>query len=705
MIAGGVEAATVDPQEAQRIARDFFAERGIHKDIILSDAQAHRSRASVTDDTSPYYIYNAEGGGYVVIAGDDRARTILAYSDSGSLSLTSMPEACAAWLELYAGEIRSLSDETMPAAEADMADSFYPTSAVSPLLVSRWDQNDPYNALCPVDSRSGQLSATGCVATATAQVMYYHRYPERPTGTVSYEDKTQGVTRTFDFSTIPSFDWADMTDTYGAGSTEAQRTAVATLMKAVGYASNMQYGSDVSIAYHRTAGEALAKYFGYDSNLHFYERRLMSDKEWIDLLYAELSAGRPVIYDGKNPSAGHTFVCDGYDGKGLFHFNWGWSGLSDGYFSLSALNPGSQSTGGSDGGYTLNQSMVCRIAPAGAADSHAQTDWLMTIYDLNLGDASAYHVASQTPSLTTSAGNARLFFYSFNNGFPTFDGEVWAAATDGGEIRPVVKANPFSPIAGGGYGPMIFSLFEAGLAEGTHTIEFFYRLTGSDAWHPVSTSVSAPSGCFVTVKGDEMTLVPFMRDASSIIFQPAGSLGYSTMDVADSSLSLSASSLAAVAFHGPVYGYVMRKDGTPFPGCLGGKITVNGMNNVVTLDVDGLELEAGDYPLYIYSDIYRQKHLASVMLRVTDTKSAIADIADDTNEVTVAVVSGNLTVRSSAPVTGVTLTDMSGRTQMAVDGGGACEVSVAADSLAPGVYVVTVRTSASAPVMKKVILR
>ena len=69
---------------------------------------------------------------------------------------------------------------------------------------------------------------------------------------------------------------------------------------------------------------------------------------WIDLIYNELYQGRPVVYGGEGTDVGHEFVCDGYmyEGGDLFHINWGWGGMSDGYFVLSVLNPDEQGIGG-----------------------------------------------------------------------------------------------------------------------------------------------------------------------------------------------------------------------------------------------------------------------------------------------------------------------------------------------------------------------
>ncbi len=503
-------AAPISRNEAIVLAGNFLSKQ--------NKPAAHKSqinkRLRVTSESSshsPYYIINiGNDEGYVVVAGDDRARTILAYSDKGSLDNADMPEACRFWLSQYSIEINSLSKE-----EGSYNASEYPasekTEVIEPLIQTKWDQKYPYNMFCP-ETAYGLRCVTGCVATATAQVMRYYSYPTQATGKVVYADKNQEIERTLDFSTLDPFDWDNMTLEYNEYSNAAQCNAVANLMKAVGYGVKMQYSPETSMAYHRSSGEALINYFGYDKNLHLYERALMSSKEWEDIILSELSAGRPIIYDGRNPDMGHTFICDGYDGNGLYHFNWGWSGLSDGYFSLTALNPGQQSTGGSTSGYNDNQAIVCNIAPAGREDSESQRDYLLTINILYLRDAISYHVAANTSSLETTMADSQFFFDCFHKGYGEFNGEIWAAIKDDNKITPIIRAVPLNSesenISGGGYNRLSFPLKNSGLADGTYTIGFFYKRDATDGWHTITATPDQPIECLVTVKGDNITFQP-----------------------------------------------------------------------------------------------------------------------------------------------------------------------------------------------------
>jgi len=200
---------------------------------------------------------------------------------------------------------------------------------IAPLLTCQWGQDAPYNSMCP----SGY--PTGCTATATAQIMYYYRYPEHGTGSITY---TLGsVTRSTDFSQS-TYQWDAMLDKVTTSSPSDAKDAVALLMKDIGYGTKMNYQRVESVGYQYDAGYALATYFGYDKGVNFCLRKMYSDEEWDDLIYSELAAGRPVVYSGysQDGSSGHTFVCDGYM-NGSYHINWGWDGLYDGYFTFDEL--------------------------------------------------------------------------------------------------------------------------------------------------------------------------------------------------------------------------------------------------------------------------------------------------------------------------------------------------------------------------------
>lgn len=521
-----VQAAPVDRASAERKAKSFMENRRNGSTFLAGQVYA-KSRmgnfpvaVSGVDEPAAYYVFSDNvGGGFVIVAGDDRVRSILGYSDTGHFDAEAVPDNCRAWLEGMAEEIESLPAAGVPVAyNGDAGD--YPQTAVAPLLGTRWDQGSPYNSLCP-ETADGQKTLTGCVATAMSQIMYYYKYPERPYGSVSYTDDRQNVSRTMDFTVQPDFGWDNMLPAYSADATEGQRNAVAQLMVCAGYGTRTSYAADVSTAYHRTAGEALYEYFGYDRNIHRYERSRMTDTEWADILTSELYAGRPVLYYGNGmPDAGgtvpvgHAFVCDGYDGAGMFHFNWGWSGICDGYFSLSALSPSSQGTGGLSASYTYGQAMECRIQPPGTGESVPQTDGLLYIYELYSYVGGDYYKSVDHESIS-SYGNSDTGFYFFcmNGGHRTFTGEVCAAAVkeDGG-VEPVASSVQTMTVEAGKYTRLTLPVDAAGMEDGTYRVGFFFRDSSAGSWHRMGATLYNPGESYLTVDNGNVTygrLLPY----------------------------------------------------------------------------------------------------------------------------------------------------------------------------------------------------
>jgi hypothetical protein len=161
-----------------------------------------------------------------------------------------------------------------------------------------------------------------------------------------------------------------MSNTYSSSSTSASKKAVAELMYHCGVGVEMDYTDDGSSAGDISAATALKTYFGYDAGITYLSRNYYSYTEWIDLIKTELKDNRPIYYSGNSDDEyGHAFVCDGYDANGLFHFNWGWGGMSDGYFEVSALNPGHTGIGGNADGYNQSQVMLIGIQPDNGGQS------------------------------------------------------------------------------------------------------------------------------------------------------------------------------------------------------------------------------------------------------------------------------------------------------------------------------------------------
>ena len=238
------------------------------------------------------------------------------------------------------------------------------TAAVAPLLGGiKWNQMEPYNNRCPLYKGTNR-SVTGCVATAMAQVMMYHQYPMELKSTIeAYTTKSKGI-KIPAINSGETYDWDNMLPDYSKTDySSAQADAVAKLMYHCGAAVEMDYGPSSGA---NVTPAILATYFGYDADLmQDLTRTCFTLQQWMTLIDNELKAKRPILYSGQSSDGGHEFVCDGSDGKGLYHINWGWGGYQDGYFDLTILQPqkGGAGSGSAVDGYNRDCSMIIGIAP------------------------------------------------------------------------------------------------------------------------------------------------------------------------------------------------------------------------------------------------------------------------------------------------------------------------------------------------------
>lgn len=338
----------------------------VYADGILSPLQQARQLAKphtiaydrmLADGHTHLQVRNIADGGFLLMRGSE----VLGYSDTGTFHEETAPDAMLDMLQALQ------QSKDMKAESASF--SFLP--AVQPLLGSiAWNQDSPYNDLCPLYDINTRC-ATGCVATAMAQVMRYHQWPLQGTGQHSYEPAIlSGNTLSADFGAT-TYLWDAMLPNYQNATKPADgytleecRQAVAQLMLHCGIAVDMVYYSSSGAADYDVP-PALVDYFGYDHSMAYRKREHYPTAEWLQLIHDELVAGRPVLAYGRATSGGHAYVFDGMDEQGFIHVNWGWGGMSNGYFNTSALTPASQGIGGSDGGFNYSQRIITGIRPAG----------------------------------------------------------------------------------------------------------------------------------------------------------------------------------------------------------------------------------------------------------------------------------------------------------------------------------------------------
>jgi len=418
--------------EAQNIALSFLKNTPSLRSTSsesLSLVYACKDDVAVrsSDEKVYYYVFNVGGnGGFVIVSGDDKAKEVLGYSHSGSFDINTIPDNFKNWLTFYKSEM-NLLDETTVSTE-NITTSEYTTrlsfaSTLSPLLGNiKWNQSEPYNNSCPYLPSSSTKTVTGCTATAMAQIMKYHSWPLQGTGTKTYTTTTHGFTLSADFGNT-QYVWSNMLDSYGGSSTQEQKDEVAKLMYHCGVSVSMNYSSS-SGAPSKNVAIALPEYFGYEASTDILYRDYYSSVEWVEIIKTELNANRPVFYAGYSysPSSGHAFVCDGYDNNGLFHFNWGWGGTSDGYFELSALNPTSLGIGGGAGGYNTNQEIVVGIQKPNASAVATPTRMAYRSFEFT---ESTINVSQ---NFTVSVGSIA------NVGMKTFSGDFGIALFDENDV-------------------------------------------------------------------------------------------------------------------------------------------------------------------------------------------------------------------------------------------------------------------------------
>lgn len=360
------EAKTVTPDQALQRANTSRAVRAMSAGKTGSALRPALVYTQVTKSGNPAaYVFNNDGGkGYMVLAGDDVAMPVLGYNNHGTIDGKALPPQLEWWLQEYARQIEYAVAHGATTLSNDVKASAPDAPAVAPLIKTHWDQGAPYNGKCPM--LNAQRTYTGCVATSMAQVMKYFNYPEVGQNSISYnDDEGCGKRLSLNFAQR-RFDWDNMLDTYLPGQyTDVQAEAVASLMQATGYSVKMSYAADASGALAMNIKHGLVRYFNYDPNMEYALRSYYSTTEWKQKIIDNLVNVGPILYGGASMlGGGHSFILDGYDGNGYFHFNWGWSQMSDGYYLLEALNPSSLGAGGgTGGGYNFTQDALFGIQP------------------------------------------------------------------------------------------------------------------------------------------------------------------------------------------------------------------------------------------------------------------------------------------------------------------------------------------------------
>ena len=491
LMASVLFAGPVTKQQAQEMAAQFLAGKSItHR--ASSASQMHvKVVMNAVDEAGQPYLYAVQPDnqrGFVIVSGSDLTSSIIGYSDEGTFDLQDMPENLRSWLQSYIDQIKWMEKNHINAATNTVRRATAVKSSVSPLLSTLWDQNAPYNNMTPLYDDVNH-AATGCVATAMAQVMNYHKWPAATTTAMEgYTSSKYGKTVDAVLANT-TIDWNNMIDDYRSSYTSEQGTAVANLMIYCGTSVKMDYGEE-SGASSAMAVQSMKDFFDYDASARFIYRSDYSYQEWIDISYNEIAESRPVLFSGSSTTGGHAFIVDGYDDEDFFHINWGWGGKSNGMYKVSLMNPEEQGIGGSstNAAYTMSQAMGIGIKP-NAGGSPITEPAVLTISAISLVQDNG-HTDEPTassplyvdgyqiiPRMTVTNATGRSY---------TFDYGIRVTKDDNSFTHDFIWKEAASIGAGSGFwtykdfmlAPNVYS----GLTDGSYKLVCISKEHGADEW-------------------------------------------------------------------------------------------------------------------------------------------------------------------------------------------------------------------------------
>ena len=395
-----IQAQTVSTDAALASAKQFLA---VNEPSMAGHTLSLKTILTDSYNNPSIYVFNIDTIGFILMGTDKSETPVIGYSFNGAYEPELIPNNLGSFLQSYIDDLQALrASVVIPDAIASeqyewhqewnalmqKESSYYDrknSKSVSALIESRWDQGPGYNNYCPTytnnytGSNSNGRCLTGCVATAMAQIIRYHQYPTTGFSYHSYTHPAYGSLRADFDSTVYNYNL--MPNRIYSNTSAANQNAVSLLCYHCGVAVNMTYeyaGHTTGSGAHSSEVPNALKHFGYFNTLYLTKTE-GNTALWDSLLHRNLDMGNPVYYSGSSSSGGHAFVCDGYTNNNYYHFNFGWSGYTDGNYSLSSLN-----------GYSSSQAAVFNIIPSHIGPVHS------TIYvaaDGN-GDGSSWQNAT-----------------------------------------------------------------------------------------------------------------------------------------------------------------------------------------------------------------------------------------------------------------------------------------------------------------------
>lgn len=650
-MATSLSARPVSKTEALNIAQQFvqnkLAVTRLANNFSLAFTASDKSMTRSTTTTRNYfYVYNiGEKNGFVIVSADTRVKKILGYSDKGTFSPDNMPSNLKAWLNFYTDEIGYAIDN-LPESQSEVTETLFRNArqinAVSPLLGNIiYDQGAPYYNLCPLDGTSHTY--TGCVATAMAQVMRYHQHPSQGSGSKTYTTQTLGKTLTVDFGAT-TYDWANTLPYYYSSASQQENDAVATLMYHAGVSVNMDYTTSGSGTMTNFAVNAMHTYFGYDAGIQFYDRKYFLEDEWIAKVKAEIDASRPVIYQGANSTnEGHAFVCDGYDDNNLFHINWGWSGISNGYYELSALTPDIQGIGGSNGGYNYYQGIVAGIQKPVAGSIKKQ---VLGLDSLSVSANSIQRNGSVDITLYNLANPAGFDYISGAVGFAlSQDGQADIPLT--GARIDTLKINMYYPAA-----TLSGISFGSEIANGIYQLKVIYQDEQIN-YPQIMTSTKGFSYLNVEITNSKITFSkPTIQSTLQLSVDPLATV--TLYQNKTGAFDVSVSNIGTVEYNAQIGLRLVKTDNPAVTQDVVSNIELIPVSETKILHMNGkITVAPGDYNVEIYYDATNNSSNTTFPTTLFTQSAPITRLTKDISATTVTV-----NAEPAAPNLSVTSMDM-----------------------------------------------
>lgn len=439
------------------------------------------------------YLFSDNGKGRLLFVGaDSRSQALLGYTDLDvdQFEYRELPPQLKWWLSEYAAQIAAAPESLLPSYltfDKERTSAYAPSErkAIEPLLKTKWNQTAPFNSKCPGNA------VVGCMGVALAQTVKYFEYPSKGTGTV-YATAPDGRQVSLDLNF--EFDWGNMLDEYVNGAyTTAQSDAVANLCNAMAFAFSTYFGTSMSSASLSTWLPSVYSYLGYEQSAINASRIDFTEDVWADMVYTNLAEVGPVPYFGGGVQGHHAFVCDGYSDEGLFHFNWGWGGYCDGYYSLSALNPAGYGTGGFASGYNLQQSAIFGMRPPRENPGNPDRRLMMEASSVS-GYVMGYNVGIRCISggWYNVCGVQNDFEIALE-----FENSATGTKLYSGSNVDRVSDNS-------GFGNWASSRLPDDLSDGTWLVRLVTRAADGSGWNPAYHPINVPDYFILTIENGSM---------------------------------------------------------------------------------------------------------------------------------------------------------------------------------------------------------